>query len=249
MKKTFLFTLVLGFVLSATVFAQDSMDKIFKEANHLYKQGNYDKALANYFTIEEKGYLSADLNYNIGNAYAKKNDFPKALLYYERALVLSPKDADLLHNRNYVAGILGLAIEEKLTLADKAVAFLFSSFNLKQMGMLLNVLCIALVILLTLRIYLRKKVHYAVIACLSLVLLVALAAKDMKYTKAHATALVMKADADVMYEPVEKADIYFSLLAGQKVHVVKKVDGWTKISVNGNKKGWIKTETIAPLMI
>src|SRR5687767_11475296 len=63
----------------------------------LYKKGQYQEAAVAYEKLLAAG-ESAALLYNIGNCYYKLNNWGKAILYYEKALVHAPTDADILFN-------------------------------------------------------------------------------------------------------------------------------------------------------
>ncbi|NTV19108.1 MAG: hypothetical protein HGA83_06745, partial [Bacteroidales bacterium] len=60
--------LLTGF--SQSLFAQD-VRELWKDGNEKYTQGQFAEALGNYTKIEEAGYTSEALLYNIGNTYFK----------------------------------------------------------------------------------------------------------------------------------------------------------------------------------
>ncbi len=95
MKKIILLV-ILGVVLN-TLNAQ-SPRELLNKANTSYSQSQYKEALTDYLKIEEMGYASEVLFYNIGNTYFKLNEIGKSILYYERALKLNPSDKDLINN-------------------------------------------------------------------------------------------------------------------------------------------------------
>src|SRR6266436_6055232 len=70
--------------LAASAFAQTD----FGKANQEYAQGHFKEAIAGYETLVRSGSLSANLFYNLGNAYFRTGDFGRAILNYERALAL-----------------------------------------------------------------------------------------------------------------------------------------------------------------
>ena len=100
----------MGFLMiSAAVFAQQG-NRWFEEGNAAYGDGDYETALAKYDSIVANGEESAALYYNMGNTYYKMRQFPMAILYYEKALKLSPGDEDLRVNLE----IANLAVVDKI---------------------------------------------------------------------------------------------------------------------------------------
>ena len=67
------------------------------QADSAYVRENYQQAIADYEALLKQG-VSADLYYNLGNAYYRTDNITKAVLNYERALLLSPGDDDIRFN-------------------------------------------------------------------------------------------------------------------------------------------------------
>ncbi|PYJ73703.1 MAG: hypothetical protein DME72_05145 [Verrucomicrobia bacterium] len=70
--------------VAASSFAQTDFDKANKE----YAQGHFKEAIADYGTLVRSGQWSANLFYDLGNAYFRAGDFGRAILNYERSLAL-----------------------------------------------------------------------------------------------------------------------------------------------------------------
>ncbi len=81
-----------------------------QQADAEYAKGNYQEAIRQYEAIlgEE---LSADLYYNLGNAYFKTDELTKAIVNYERALKLAPSDKDIRFNLQFARA----RTEDKIT--------------------------------------------------------------------------------------------------------------------------------------
>ena len=77
---------------------QDIEDVIL--ANNEYNEGHYEIAIDHYRDVIDKGYISAELFYNLGNAYFKTDAIPESILYFEKALKLDPKNKDIQFNLN-----------------------------------------------------------------------------------------------------------------------------------------------------
>src|SRR5438034_11338859 len=73
-------------LFASSAFAQSETD--FTKANQDYAQGNFKEAISRYETLVSSGQWSANLFYDLGNAYFRTGDFGRAILNYERALAL-----------------------------------------------------------------------------------------------------------------------------------------------------------------
>jgi uncharacterized membrane protein len=71
--------------VASSAFAQDAL---FAKANHDYAEGRFKEAIDSYETLVRSGQWSANLFYDLGNAYFREKDFGRAILNYERALAL-----------------------------------------------------------------------------------------------------------------------------------------------------------------
>src|SRR5438477_10884494 len=77
--------MVCTFVVSSA-FAQPGTE--FAKANENYAAGHFQEAVNNYETLVRSGEWSANLFYDLGNAYFRVGDLGRAILNYERALAL-----------------------------------------------------------------------------------------------------------------------------------------------------------------
>ena len=93
MKKIVFFLLVQFVTLGA--FAQEAT---IKEAEVAYTKEDYGKAIELYEGLLKTHGESAEIYYNLGNAYYKENKITPAILNYERALLLDPGDGDIRFN-------------------------------------------------------------------------------------------------------------------------------------------------------
>lgn len=66
-----------------------------------YQKGNYQQAIRDYEEILNNYGVSAEVYYNLGNAYYRTDNITKAVLNYERAHLLSPGDEDISFNLQF----------------------------------------------------------------------------------------------------------------------------------------------------
>src|SRR6267154_2189525 len=72
--------------LTSPVLAQADSD--FAKANQEYAQGHFKDAIAGYEGLVRTGQATANVFYDLGNAYFRTGDFGGAILNYQRALAL-----------------------------------------------------------------------------------------------------------------------------------------------------------------
>lgn len=109
MKKILIYTLI--FMLPFALYAQDStavtqtvelpVSKSVLQGDSAYAKADYATAIAVYEAILAEGNEAASLYYNLGNAYFKSDEIAKAILNYERALLLDPSDKDIRFNLEF----------------------------------------------------------------------------------------------------------------------------------------------------
>ncbi len=100
----FLNLLVLIFFMGSNAKAQQ-FDKVLNNGNNLYKEKKYDTAARAYNAITKNiGFADKDRAiafYNLGNAYAKQEDWQAAINNYEQSLLLDPTSQDAKYNLIY----------------------------------------------------------------------------------------------------------------------------------------------------
>ena len=82
---------------AATAFCQSPME-LAGQGDDSYRMGEYQAAIESYEAVLAAGQTSAELYYNLGNAYYREGQMAKAILNYERALHLKPNMSDAKEN-------------------------------------------------------------------------------------------------------------------------------------------------------
>ncbi len=101
-------------VASFTPFASSSVhaqEGIFERGNQLNQEADYTGAIEAYEAVLSAGFESADLHYNLGNAYFKEGDLGRSILEWERALVRAPGDPDIGANLELARSLTADAVE------------------------------------------------------------------------------------------------------------------------------------------
>ena len=221
------------------------------EADSAYIRGQYQQAIKDYEMLLKQG-ASADLYYNLGNAYYRSENITRAVLNYERALLLSPGDRDVRFN---------LQIARAKTI-DKIVPesemFFFTWYrslvNLMSVDAWAWTALIALALLIVLllvylfseRIWLRKIGFFGGFVLLILFALSNLFAwqqkQDLLFRKG---AIVVSPSVTVKSTPAKNGTDLFILHEGTKVSITDgTMKGWMGIRIADGKEGWIESNMI-----
>ena len=212
-----------------------------------YAKGNYQQAIVDYEELLQNG-VSADLYYNLGNAYFRTENITKAILNYERAHMLSPGDEDIQFNLQFARS----KTIDKITPQSEMffVGWYHSLVNLTSVDRwaytavvsIILVLVLLLMYLFAENITLRKIGFYGAVASLLLFLLANLFAFQQKrMLEDRCGAIVMSSSVNVRKSPAEKAEAAFVLHEGTRVDITdKSIKGWREVRLADGREGWVE---------
>ena len=223
------------------------VDSLWDAGVAAYSDGRYQEAALLWQAASMSGKESPVLFYNIGNAFFKQNDYPKAVLYYERALKLDPSYSDARYNLDFASGFVqdkiepvpefilkSLARKVCYSLGSNAWAVLFLIF-------LAAALAMALLFMLSSTPARRRTGFYTGIVFLLLSIgSFAFSLWQRADYKASDDAIVMAPVSAVKSSPGgESAKDLFVIHEGTKVKVLDQVGEWKNISLADGRQGWM----------
>ena len=247
MMKKFIYTIMFA-ALSLAVSAQT--DKI--AADSAYVKGEYKAAIEIYESLAANNGESADVYYNLGNAYYKSENIAKAVLNYERALLLNPDDEDIRFN---------LELARSKTVDKVAPEYKF--FLMEWLESIINLLSISawsvlavvsfVVMLLTLLLFLfgksvsTKKTGF-IIALFSLFITIFAnlsALHRYHYLTERNDAVIMEPSVTAKSTPSNSGTELFVIHEGRKVKISDdSMREWTEIELEDGNKGWIPSSSL-----
>jgi len=91
-QRTILWVSVAAIALcwASAPLASGAQNPAFVRANQAYSEGRFQEAVDGYQDLANSGQWSANLFYDLGNAWFRLGNFGEAILNYERALALDP---------------------------------------------------------------------------------------------------------------------------------------------------------------
>ena len=239
-------TLLLSLGSSMNIQAKD-LDSLWTAGVQAYTDGKFADASTAWTSIEESGQKSAKLYYNLGNAWFKQGNYPKAILNYERALRLDPSYSDARYNLEFTSNFVQDKIEPVPEFILKSVArkvcYVMGSnaWAVIFLVLLAAALVMGLLFLLGSSVGKRRAGFYCGIV---LLLLSAGALSFSIWQKSDSvktdTAIVMSPVSSVKSSPSSgSSKDLFVIHEGTKVTILDEVGTWKNISLADGRQGWI----------
>ena len=243
--KIFCGLILLSLIAIMPVYAGWNLDDDanFSDANVAYKAKEYAQAATLYEALLEKYPKVATLHYNLGNTYYRLGAMGKAILAYERALVLEPRNSDVRHNLSYMRDLLEYRVEDKrnwyIRAGDTALRYIRAEeiSLLALTSYMLFILACAYVVFYNRGVPWgwRRKVLLIVAVCMFALW----GAKNVQ-TNVIRDAVVMSDEVEARYGPSRSDQVAFRLGEGLKVHVVDKREDWSRIILTNGESGWVR---------
>jgi len=253
MKRFNYILFIFAFVCSINALASNT---ILAEAEEAFRSGDYARSIELYEAIiaqelAENNRVSAQLHYNLGNAYFRNNELGRAILNFERALLLSPGDSDIRHNLRFARAHTVDRIEPAgivfLTNWISGVRNIFNSNQWARIAIvffLLFIGCIAVFLFVRL-IWARQMAFYAGIVFVLLMIaanVFAFRQKDERVNREF--AIVMPSGISVNASPDANSNLLFQLHEGTRVRIRNSDGDWYEIEIENGSVGWTRKQNV-----
>ena len=216
-----------------------------------YVRQQYQQAIADYEALLKKG-VSADVYYNLGNAYYRTDNITRAVINYERALLLSPGDPDIRVN-------LQLARSKTIDKITPESEMFFVTWYRSLVNIMsvdgwatMSLVSLAIAIILALcylfsgRVWMQKTGFFGALAMIVIFGLSNLFAWQQKDQLVNRTgAIVISPAAAVKSTPANGGTDLFIIHEGTKVEITdSSMKEWKEVRIADGKEGWIKASMI-----
>ena len=232
-------------------FAQASMESVFKQGNSAYNKAEYQKAISLYEQTLKMGQFSAELYYNLGNAYYKLNNIAESIYYFEKAKQLDPNDEDIIINSNFAKNMTIDAIEKlpesQIVIFQKKI---YGIFNFSYWSYLTVILFwifsgFFLVYVFIKSASLKQTFFFIAFGILIFFMISFLITYSIEEKEKNTNfAILFSNQKDIWSEPNQQAELLFSLHEGTKVEVLDILENWKKIRIANGSEGWIENASL-----
>ena len=234
--------LILLYVTSNRAARADEWEEGFFKANQSYKVGNFQEAIDEYLRLIRSGHGGGQIYYNLGNAYFRAGQLGRAILEYERAKLLMPRDPDLNFNLSHARDQIRDAIEEPRGFVEAAF-FWLKSFNLNELFWSFALLNLLLWTILIIRLFYKSEWLYYLLLLILSSWFVSGFSFGLKYywISSDDRAVILKKEVDILAGPEEDDTVLFKLHEGTVVYQERSEDGWSLVRLPDRKRGWVKS--------
>ena len=234
--KVFLLAIAIGFAWARSLTAQDSA--AFAQGNEGFAAGRFDEAISAYEEAAGAGLTSANVFYNLANAYARAGNPGEAILNYKRALALEPKHPEAEANLRVVRD-QARALELPPTPTDRFLAVATESqwITIAAVGFWLATGCIV-----TLCFRSGRGLGAPLVAVFGVVLFGLAAAAVWNLETGWTGRTLAIVTADKIQARLATADTSGTVLAlppGSEVQILSARGDWIYAALPNNLRGWL----------
>ena len=221
------------------VFAQTEAH--FAKGTEEFAAGNFQETVDNYEAVVRSGKWSANLFYNLGNAYFRTKDFGRAILNYERALALDPRHPEANAN-------LRIARDEAraLELTQNAPERFLRVLSVNQYTIVAAVaFWIGAFGIVGLVFAKRRTAGLITLSILSLLTFAMSAAASVwidRGSKGRALAIVTNKGVEARVATADNANTVLALPSGSEIQILSKRGDWIYAGLPNGLRGWISTK-------
>ncbi|MDX5326607.1 MAG: hypothetical protein LPK80_10135 [Bacteroidota bacterium] len=236
--------LVIFFLFTWTPLFAFHPDSLFTKANEAYQKGEFSEAVEYYRTIQDSGYASAELFYNLGNAYYRSGRLGYGILNLERALVMDPKMQDARTN-------LELLESKRVdhfdvvppSFGDRVRTWMHRNLSpalLFPLSVLSSIL--GMVLLWIFYRTGRSRGNFLILSVITmgvgLLTFLGWSWRE-RYDSEQHWGVVVSGNTYVKSEPGESRTDLFILHEGTKARILEVNDGWMEVRLPDGKQGWV----------
>lgn len=245
------FWFVLWVSLTTLCFAQPENN--FDKGNIAYRNGDYNGAVKIYESVLEDGKHSAELYFNLGNAYYKLEKLGPSVYYYEKGLQLDPKNKDIQNNLQYAKQA---TIDEIVPLPQNSISEFFNrlvqAFSTNTWAILAVVASVLMTSLFLMYYFTQKptlkRVWFigSMFFLLGVFITIFMSYMEMKIGETN-FAIVWEEEVEVRDGPTSNSSHIYYLHEGTKVTITYEEDNWARIELADGNEGWVQIQDIKKL--
>ena len=211
-----------------------------------YNKGSFKKAGEICTERIEKMSPNPAWLYNLGDCYYREGNMAKAMVCFQRALLLAPRDSDILQNLNHVRGKLFLPELYTAGTPVELIVYLRDIFRPDEWLLICSIAVFFIFIALVLRHVTHGVVWISILSGAIIMVAVSLTASMYQNNTLYsgADAIIIERNADIYSLPsTDSQKSKITLPPGESVKIEDSMGDWVLIR-DDKTNGWIKHSAI-----
>jgi tetratricopeptide (TPR) repeat protein len=246
-KRSLMILLLVLVVVPGGVKARtdQSAQEDFFEANRAYKNDQFREAANGYLKLIENGFKNGNIYYNLGNSYYRMGELGRAILFFEKARLLIPRDDDLIFNLSHARNQAVDATSDFRTFSPTDFLGL-DSLNLYEAFFAFTIINILFFFILGTRLYKKTEWSYYLSIFLAIFITIGASILGLKWygVTTDTRAVVLSEEAEVHAGPDPGDTILFKIHEGTVVHHERFEGDWALLHLSENKRGWARSKQL-----
>src|SRR5437868_2756162 len=228
-------------IFGTTSAALAQSDAEFAKANQEFAQGHFKEAISGYEALIRAGQWSANVFYDLGNAYFRTSDFGRAIVNYERALALEPHHPEATANLQ-IARDEAHALEMQPSRLERYLQV--ATINQYTIAAATAFWLAIFAVVASTFARRRSATVIAVSICCLLMLAGAVCAIFTleRGSKGQALAIVTGNDVQARLATADTANSVLALPAGSEIKILSTRGDWMYAALPNDLRGWIQTK-------
>ena len=235
--------------------------ELYNDGCNSYEHDDFAGARDRFLAAALTRWQNPDLFYNLGNCYFRMGDLGRAILYYEKAKSLAPRDASIAYNLDLARSRIVDKVEPtESNILVQLFADVHSLFNVNEWTVISLSLYLALMAVVIAVILLKgdakdegggaRRSVRRILTRIAAVLLILTAfctantlikARDLN---AADYGIVVADAVKARSGPKDEFAEVFELHSGTKVRIQASKDDWHQISIETGLSGWLPKDSV-----
>jgi len=227
---------ILGLCLPPSASNAAGIDELFEQGNRACAEEDYDEAIQCYGSILDREVVSPGLFANLAAAHREQGNVGLALLNFERALWLAPRNADIR------AGLQSLRRDTALFVdSEPGWTRVLQALSMGEWTWTATASFATLAGLVLLRGFGVSRIPFRVTAAVCLLALLASGGGVAYRLQQMDRFVVVHADAPLLVSPYEAAGRIAAMREGRILRAVDSHGEFTKVVSAAGQAGWMST--------
>lgn len=209
----------------------------FAHAKEAYDAGRFEESRKLYEALLAAGYDSAELHFNLGNAWFRQGDAGRAVAAYRAAWRRTPRDPDVAKNIEMAQQSAGAP-----AVVTPWYARPFERISRREWAMALGAAYWLLAALAAVRLIRRRPSDLLRRATFAGIAAVALCAAGWWHWRSYDFKpewVMVDKGRQALFAPLDSATAHFALPPGSVVRELGREAGWIKVGL-GSRAGWVR---------